>query len=88
MSRISALGSMAAVRFLSGMLEILAALVFLRLGRVDAALRINALLGLIGPLVFIVVSAFGIMAVAVHLSPLKVVLLTLGTLLVMIGTKV
>ncbi len=88
MSHDSALGSMATVRILSGILEIVAALIFLRLGKVETALRINAFLGLVGPLVFVVVSVLGIVAVAVRLSPPKVILLTLGTLMVLIGTKV
>ncbi|MGE5550713.1 MAG: DUF2619 domain-containing protein [Bacteroidota bacterium] len=84
----SALSSMATLRLLSGLLEIIAALIFLRLGKVEAALRINAFLGLVGPLVFVLVSIFGIVAVAVRLSPLKIILLTAGTLLVLAGTKV
>lgn len=88
MTQHTAVGGMAAIRFLSGMLEIIAALVFLRLGKVESALRINAFLGLVGPMVFIIVSVLGIVAVAVRLSPLKVILLILGSLLVLVGTKV
>ncbi len=84
----TALGGMALVRFLSGMLEVIAAVIFLRLGKVEHALRINAFLGLIGPLVFILVSTLGIVAIAVKLSPLKVILLTLGSILVLVGTRV
>ena len=79
---------MALIRLLSGLMEILAAAAFWRLGRVEAALRINAFLGLVGPLVFVLVSVFGIVAVAVHLSPAKVALLTVGTLLVLVGTRI
>lgn len=79
---------MAVLRILSGVLEIAAALVFIKLGKVETALRINALLGIIGPLVFVLVSVFGIVAVAVKLPPLKIVLLTLGTILVLVGTRV
>jgi len=84
----TALGGMALVRFLSGILEVIAAIIFLRLGKVEHALRINALLGLIGPLVFILVSTLGIVAIAIKLSPLKVILLTLGSVLVLVGTRV
>jgi hypothetical protein len=79
---------MAMARFISGALEILAALFFLKLGSVEAALRINALLGLIGPAVFIVVSVLGIVAMAVHLTPMKLILLTSGILLVLAGTRI
>lgn len=79
---------MAVLRILSGVLEIAAALIFIKLGKVETALRINALLGIIGPLVFVLVSVLGIVAVAVKLPPLKIVLLTLGTILVLLGTRV
>ena len=87
MSNLSALGGMAAVRVISGIMEISAALIILRLGKVESALRINAFLGLIGTLVYVIVGVLGIFAVAVKLSPLKVIVLTLGTLLVLAGTK-
>jgi len=87
MSNLSALGGMAAVRVISGIMEILAALIILRLGKVESALRINAFLGLIGTLVYVIVGVLGIFAIAVKLSPLKVIVLTLGILLVLAGTK-
>lgn len=79
--------NMALIRVISGLLEIATAMVIIRLGRVDAALRLNAFLGLIGPVVFILVSALGITAIAVRLSWLKLVILSLGIGLVIWGTK-
>lgn len=81
------LNNMATVRMISGLLEIGVAVLFLKVGRVDAALRLNAFLGLIGPMVFIVVSALGITAIAVKLSWMKVILTVAGLLLVLLGTK-
>ncbi|NLW48600.1 MAG: DUF2619 domain-containing protein, partial [Firmicutes bacterium] len=46
------LNNMATIRMISGLLEIAVALIFLKIGRVDSALRMNAFLGLVGPLVF------------------------------------
>lgn len=80
------LNNMAFVRVLSGLLEITVAIVFLKIGRVDAALRMNAFLGLVGPIVFILVSALGIAAIAVRLSWPKIILLCIGMILVLIGT--
>ena len=80
------LNNMALLRVLSGLLEITIAIVFLKIGRVDAALRLNAFLGLIGPIVFILVSALGIAAIAVRLSWPKIILLCVGMILVLIGT--
>lgn len=82
------LNNMAMVRVISGLLEIIVALIIIKVGRVDAALRMNAFLGLIGPLVFIAVSVLGIAAIAVKLSWIKVCILSLGIILVLIGTKV
>lgn len=81
------IGNMAILRIISGLIEILAAIVFLKIGKVDTALRLNAFLGLIGPIVFILVSVLGIVALAVRLSWFKMGLISLGIILVLIGTK-
>jgi hypothetical protein len=81
------LNNMAVIRIISGLLEIATAIIFIKVGRVDSALRLNAFLGLIGPIVFILVSVLGIAAIAVKLSWVKLVLLSLGLLLVIVGTK-
>lgn len=81
------LNNMATIRMISGLLEIAVALIFLKIGRIDSALRMNAFLGLVGPLVFIVVSVLGITAIAVRLPWYKVVLISMGMVFVLIGTK-
>ncbi len=81
------LSNMAILRVVSGLLEIGVAIIFFKIGRVDTALRLNAFLGLIGPLVFILVSVLGIATIAVKLSWYKVFLLSFGMLLVLLGTK-
>jgi hypothetical protein len=83
----ASINNMALIRMISGLLEIITAVFIIRLGRVDLALRLNALLGLIGPLIFILVSALGVAAIAVKLSWLRVGLLSLGIILVLLGTK-
>jgi hypothetical protein len=79
--------NMALIRIISGLLEIIVAVIFLKLGKVESALRMNTFLGLVGPLVFLAVSAIGIVAVAVKLSWLKIILICLGIVLVLAGTK-
>lgn len=81
------LNSMATIRVISGLLEIIVAVIFLKGGRVENALRMNAFLGLIGPLVFLLVSVLGVVAIAVKLSWPKMILVCLGIFLVMVGTK-
>ena len=78
---------MASLRVISGIIEIAAALVILRLNRVESALRINAALGIVGPIVFLLVSALGIIAVAVKLPIYKICLVMIGIILVLLGTK-
>jgi hypothetical protein len=79
--------NMALIRVISGLLEISVAIIFLRIGKVESALRLNTFLGLAGPLVFLTVSILGIAAIAVKLSWLKIGLICLGIILVLIGTK-
>lgn len=81
------LSQMAMLRAISGILEISAALVIIRLSRVEAALRINAILGLVGPLVFLAVSALGIVALAVKISPVKILMLIVGACFILLGTR-
>ncbi|HHW02373.1 MAG TPA: YqhV family protein [Thermoanaerobacterales bacterium] len=78
--------SMAAMRFISSMIEFCAALLFLHSREVETALRINALLGLVGPVVFAGVSFLGICAVAGNVSFAKLVVILTGVVLVLIGT--
>ena len=81
------LNSMAAIRVISGLLEISVALLFLKGGRIENALRMNAFLGLIGPLIFLLVSVLGVVAIAVKVSWPKMIIICLGIILVLIGTK-
>jgi len=67
-------------------LEVVVAVLMLKLNRIDSALRLNALLGLVGPLVFILVSALGLVGIAETLPLHKVLLITLGVILVVLGT--
>lgn len=87
MEQAATVHNMALIRVISGLLEIIVAIIFLKLGKVDSALRMNTFLGLVGPLVFLAVSALGIVAVAVKLSWFKIILTCLGILLVLAGTK-
>ncbi len=81
------LSHMALLRMISGIMEITAALLILRLHRVEAALRVNAVLGLLGPVFFLAVSALGIVALAVRVSPAKIMILVAGACLILWGTK-
>jgi hypothetical protein len=72
---------------ISGCIEIGTALLFLRLKKVETALQLNAILGLVGPIIFIMVNALGLIAISVKVSPAKVGLISLGVLLIVLGSK-
>ncbi|WP_340026608.1 YqhV family protein [Paenibacillus sp. FSL K6-1096] len=59
---------MAALRFLSGSVEIAAALIMLRLNQVDKALAVNSGLALVGPTILILTTAVGLTGMAEQLS--------------------
>jgi len=80
------LNNMALLRVISGLVEILIAIAFLKFGKVETALRLNAFLGLIGPLIFILVSVLGITVMTMRLSWSKMICLILGSILVLLGT--
>ena len=79
--------NMATIRIISGLIEIGAAMIFMKAGRVDTALRLNAMLGLVGPIVFIMVSVLGIAAIAVKQSWSKMGIIVIGLILVLWGTR-
>ncbi|MGI5854530.1 MAG: DUF2619 domain-containing protein [Bacillota bacterium] len=87
MAALPVIGSMAALRILSGLLEIIAAVIILKSGNVQSALRLNAFLGLIGPFIFLAVSVLGVISIAVKLPLSKVLLICAGLLLVLWGTS-
>jgi len=78
---------MSLLRFISGFLEIGTALLFIRLKKVETALQLNAILGLVGPIVFLMVSALGLITVATKVSPFKVALVACGVVLIVLGSK-
>jgi len=78
--------SMALIRFASSLVEFCAALLFLHSKEVEQALRINALLGLVGPMIFAGVSLLGICAMAGKASITKLIIILTGVILVLIGT--
>ncbi|KAA9007490.1 DUF2619 domain-containing protein [Paenibacillus spiritus] len=59
---------MAALRMISGSIEIAAALIMLRLNQVDKALAVNSGLALVGPTVLILTTAVGLTGMAQELS--------------------
>lgn len=78
--------AMAGLRLLSASIELTAALLFLRFNRVEAALRINSVLGLFGPAIFMLVSLFGIAGLSGGVEPIRLAAILCGVALVLWGT--
>lgn len=80
-------GGMAAVRVLGAIIEIIAAALMVRYNRVDVALKINAILGLAGPLVLIAVTVLGVVGLSGRVAPYKLTLIFIGVYLMLLGSN-
>lgn len=79
--------TMALLRLLAGTMEITGALLMLKFGKVQAALKINATLGLIGPIILTLVGMIGLIGLRHELAWPKLALVGLGVLLIFLGTN-
>ncbi len=75
------------MRAISATIEVLAAITLFRLVDVKAMIRLNSLLGLVGPVIFITVSALGLAAGLGKIEPFRLILILAGVLLVVLGTR-
>jgi hypothetical protein len=75
------------MRVLSATIEVTAAFLLLRMSDIPSMVRLNSLLGLVGPLIFITVSALGLAGTfgTVHWS--KFLMILGGVALVVVGTR-
>ncbi|RAV18666.1 YqhV family protein [Paenibacillus contaminans] len=77
--------SMAMLRMFSGSLEIIAALVMLRINQVDKALIVNSSLAFVGPIVLLATTTIGLVGMADKLSFGKIVWIFAGLTCIFIG---
>ncbi|WP_127586042.1 YqhV family protein [Paenibacillus koleovorans] len=77
--------SMALLRVLSGSIEIVAALIMLRLNQIDKALLVNSSLAVVGPLILISTTTIGLLGMADKLSFGKLLWIALGVTCIFIG---
>lgn len=78
---------MVLLRGLSALIEVVAVVFMYRLTRLEAAFRLNSFLGLIGPLIFLGVSALGLAGLVGKVALGRLVLTAVGVLLVLLGTR-
>jgi len=78
---------MAFMRLLAGTIEITAALLMIKFARIHTAMKINATLGLIGPIILMLVRALGLVGLSQQISYNKLLIVAAGVLLIFIGTR-
>ncbi|MEW6080579.1 MAG: DUF2619 domain-containing protein [Bacillota bacterium] len=79
--------AMAGLRVLFGMMGLGGAALMLWYNDVSVAVRINAVLGSVGPFVFLGVSLLGIAGMAGEIPVQRLVLVAAGGTLVLLGTR-
>ncbi|WP_409346436.1 YqhV family protein [Paenibacillus sp. MBLB4367] len=77
--------SMAMIRMFSGSLEIIAAIIMLRINQVDKALIVNSSLAFVGPIVLLATTTIGLVGMADKLSVGKIVWIFAGLSCIFIG---
>src|SRR5690625_2416617 len=78
---------MAGLRLFSGIVELTAGFLILKFNHVQKALAINAILAVIGPLIFITSMAVGIVHIADKMSYSKLLLISVGVGFILLGLK-
>ncbi|UUZ79566.1 YqhV family protein [Paenibacillus sp. P26] len=77
--------SMAAIRILSGSIEILAAMIMLRFNQIEKAPLVNSGLALVGPFVLLTTTTIGLIGLADKLSFSKMIWVLAGVSCIFIG---
>jgi hypothetical protein len=78
---------MAGLRFLSGTIEVCAALLMLYYGTVQKAVMINAGLALVGPTVLILVTSLGLLGMADKIEFWRMGIVLAGVALILYGVR-
>lgn len=81
------ISGMGLVRVLSASMELLGAYLIFRSARVEDAFRVNALLGLAGPLIFLAVTTLGLVGMASRLDLGKTLMILGGVALILSATR-
>ncbi|MGN7468802.1 YqhV family protein [Brevibacillus sp. SAFN-007a] len=82
-----AIMGMAALRMLSGSIEILAALFILKVNQVEKALLINSGLAIVGPVILISTTTIGLLGMSDRVSFAKIAWILLGISCILIGVR-
>lgn len=78
---------MVILRMISGFIEITAATLMLKFNAIDKAIMINAALAIVGPIILITTTSIGLIGMADKLSFSKLLIISSGVLLILIGLR-
>ena len=78
---------MALIRIFSGLIELSAALLMLKFNKVETALKINAVLAFVGPVILMSVMALGLFGMAGKMPSSKMFFIVLGVLFIFYGAS-
>ena len=78
---------MALIRIFSGLIELGAALLMLNFNKVETALKINAVLAFVGPIILMSVMALGLFGMAGKMPTSKMFFIILGVLFIFYGAS-
>jgi putative exporter of polyketide antibiotics len=78
---------MAALRIMSGSIEILAALLILKVNQLEKALLINSGLAIVGPLILLTTTTIGLVGMSDRISVWKIMWIFTGILCIFIGLR-
>lgn len=79
--------SMSVIRFISGIIELLAACLILKFDSRVIAFQINSFLALVGPVVMVTATSIGLIGLASKFSMLQMTVIILGVALIFLGMK-
>ena len=78
---------MISLRIMSSMIELTSAYLMYHFNSVKTAIRINAVLGFIGPIILLTVTFLGLANISYRLPLWKIIITATGVILILIGTK-
>ncbi|MCU9612013.1 YqhV family protein [Caldibacillus lycopersici] len=78
---------MAVLRIFSGSLEIIVAMIILKVNNIEKALAINSTLALVGPLILITTTAIGLLGLVDRISFTKIIWVFIGVACIIYGVR-
>ncbi|MFV9510804.1 YqhV family protein [Tepidibacillus sp. LV47] len=78
---------MAFLRFFSGLMELLAGMIMLKLNEISKALMVNSLLAFLGPTILLSTTAIGLVGISDKLSYGKILVIFIGVGLILYAVR-